>query len=899
MNTSLLKILLTFFGCVALTIISEQVFKQHLGSKRFGEMQQHIALLHERLQETLDTLVADNRTLAVRLQQQPDSIYSAAEAGLLEDIQSTPPVLSLALSRGHKIEFVHPLAGNEAALGIDYQLRPEFMRSIRRGKESKDTVVTSKVTLVQTGQPGMIIRTPYFDGDTYLGSVSTTIDIGMLLQLAQPEQNNPGYELLISAQHPVRGNTMVQGKPDQFQKLKRNAVLQLPEGAIWELRGRLEKGTGEASTTSIIRLTAVTLTTIIIFIMLRNSGVLVKSVQSGRRTAARYTVLMALLPVLVLTVAIEVLFFYTLQRSTKQLMETRANALSQQANDRIDKFFSIPRRSAFTTELFRQGILDLSLPLEMLGFFVSQLRLQPELTFLSVANTEGEYYAASRPPHGLDRNIRMQRATLETGREMRVHWANDNNTPSKSFERGNPSFDARTTIWYKQAIEKMSLRWYPVYRYGTGDSKNQFQELGIGMSAPLYNPDNQLIGVITADIALSQLSEFLKQVSWELGGTIFLAERDGLLLATSVNEPLTQSGEATSPRITMSQSANPLIRAAGQHIASDSETAGSQYLTIEGVLYLLDWHLIDIPDGPTLVQAVIIPSNILAGTALDNRQDVLFIGWLIIMLIGIVAMFFTNWLTESVSALERWASNLRRGNWSASMPPPGPIQEIGSLSTSLHYMVLELRNHTEILEEKVSQRTAELRDANLKLEQLSFTDSLTGLANRRCLDDYSPRLWQQAQRRQEPLSLLMADIDWFKKYNDHYGHLAGDRTLAHVASILAKHARRADDLVARYGGEEFSILLSDTSAEAAASMASSICQAITAEQIEHNGSPFGHVTISIGVATAYPGKDGFSLQKLFRDADEALYNVKNNGRNQHATLPELPELPDGATELDT
>lgn len=882
MNRSLIYILLTLFACTALTLMAEYGVRQHHGQQRDSDMQKNMATLQLRLQAIMDELVADNRTLADRLQQQPDAIEHAEAAGLLDGIKSDAPVISLALSRGHKIVYVHPYAGNEAALGVDYQFRPEFMRALRRAIQSRDTVITSKVTLLQTGKPGLILRTPFFSGDQHLGTVSTTVDIAMLLDAARPATPAIHYQLLIRASHPLRGASMVQGDNDEFGMLQPGVLINLPEGATWELRGQLDENSpAQALSADLVRLAGCLATTLLILFMLKRSGVLTGLVRRGQGTALRFALLLlALLPVLLLTLAVEVAYYKTVQHSARQLMNSQAEALARQARSRTEAFFDIPRQAAFAAELFRQDILDPRRPEEMLGFFVSQLRIQPQLTFLSMANTEGEYYAASRPPRGQDRNIRMQWATLETGREMQVHWANDSNRPSKAYVRGNPDFDARTTLWYQQALERQSLQWYPVYRYNTRDSKNQYDDFGIGMSAPLYNSGDQLIGVITADVALSQLGDFLRQQSRDLGGTLFLAERSGQLLATTDDGPIYRQDQTTTQRLTASQSDNPLIRTAALHMDTGSHPAGSNFLAIDGQMHLLDWHLIDIPDGPDLILGVIVPSDILAGTAHTIWRDALYIGWLVLLFTGVVVLFATNWLTGPLSALERWASQLRNGNWPQRMPAPGPIQEVISLADSLEFMAQELRHHTTSLEELVNQRTEELRLANQQLEQLSLTDSLTGLANRRSLDEHSLRLWQQAVRKGTPLALIMVDIDWFKKYNDHYGHLTGDEALVRVARILAAHARRPDDLAARYGGEEFVLLLPDTPAETAEQLARMLCRAVADGQIEHNLSPHGHITISAGLAVSDPGARESSLESLFQQADLALYHAKNNGRNQ-------------------
>jgi diguanylate cyclase (GGDEF)-like protein len=166
------------------------------------------------------------------------------------------------------------------------------------------------------------------------------------------------------------------------------------------------------------------------------------------------------------------------------------------------------------------------------------------------------------------------------------------------------------------------------------------------------------------------------------------------------------------------------------------------------------------------------------------------------------------------------------------------------------------------------------------LEQLSTTDGLTGISNRRRFDDSLECEWSRARRNQKPLSLIMLDIDFFKAFNDHYGHLAGDDCLRQVARGLANRVRRPADLVARYGGEEFACLLPETDAGGAASMATHFLETMQELNLPHAHSQAAdHVTLSMGVATLIP-LVGQSSSDLVRDADRFLYEAKQNGRNQ-------------------
>lgn len=185
------------------------------------------------------------------------------------------------------------------------------------------------------------------------------------------------------------------------------------------------------------------------------------------------------------------------------------------------------------------------------------------------------------------------------------------------------------------------------------------------------------------------------------------------------------------------------------------------------------------------------------------------------------------------------------------------------------------------LEERVHQRTAQLEAANQQLAILSITDNLTQLANRRKFDEVWQCEWQRATRQGTPLAIIMLDVDFFKRYNDHYGHQAGDVCLQQVASILSEGIQRAGELAARYGGEEFVLVLPDTNIAQACTSAERIRIAIQTAAIAHADSPLATVvTISLGVASDCPGI-GANPEHLLRAADNALYQAKAEGRNRY------------------
>jgi len=181
-----------------------------------------------------------------------------------------------------------------------------------------------------------------------------------------------------------------------------------------------------------------------------------------------------------------------------------------------------------------------------------------------------------------------------------------------------------------------------------------------------------------------------------------------------------------------------------------------------------------------------------------------------------------------------------------------------------------------------SQR--ELAEANKILQKLSSLDGLTGIPNRRRFDEMLKAEWQRAIRHSTSISLIMLDIDFFKLYNDSYGHQGGDECLKRVAKSLEDSARRESDLVARYGGEEFAVILPETAAKGAYEVAEAMRANIELENIPHASSKVSdHVTISVGVATWVPER-GSTPEEIISVADQALYKAKESGRNQVKTL---------------
>lgn len=199
---------------------------------------------------------------------------------------------------------------------------------------------------------------------------------------------------------------------------------------------------------------------------------------------------------------------------------------------------------------------------------------------------------------------------------------------------------------------------------------------------------------------------------------------------------------------------------------------------------------------------------------------------------------------------------------------------------------LELYNQKKMIEEQVRllemkvKELSELQEANFKLESLSTLDGLTGIPNRRSFDDYIEMSIKSCTRLNKPISLIMADIDFFKGYNDNYGHLKGDDCLINVAKSISLSVKRPLDFVTRYGGEEFAVILPETDEEGAKIIAEIIRKNVEELEIAHKSSDVSaYVTLSLGITTKSSSIQ-YSKNELIEHADKALYNSKSNGRNQ-------------------
>ncbi|MEH2290998.1 PleD family two-component system response regulator [Nostoc sp.] len=213
------------------------------------------------------------------------------------------------------------------------------------------------------------------------------------------------------------------------------------------------------------------------------------------------------------------------------------------------------------------------------------------------------------------------------------------------------------------------------------------------------------------------------------------------------------------------------------------------------------------------------------------------------------------------------------------------VGAIDFVTKPIHWPVLRQRVKRLIQQSQLQQK---LEAANLELQRLVTIDVLTQVANRRGFEEYFSQEWQRLKREQRPLSLILCDVDFFKLYNDTYGHRAGDRCLQKIAQAFKDIIKRPGDLVARYGGEEFAVILPNTDTKGTTHVADIICHAVRTLAIPHQNSQVSsHVTISVGFTTEIPQPDS-DLEEMIAAADQALYKAKAAGRDRFVRNILLP-----------
>ncbi|HEY9887030.1 MAG TPA: diguanylate cyclase, partial [Candidatus Obscuribacterales bacterium] len=394
------------------------------------------------------------------------------------------------------------------------------------------------------------------------------------------------------------------------------------------------------------------------------------------------------------------------------------------------------------------------------------------------------------------------------------------------------------------------------------------------------------------DIILSkELNTFLRNLEISESGLAFIVDDDNYLIASSTPEPTTVGSGTETYLLAANHSENPIIRQSVSHLLTEFETiAGVPSMRsdfrYDGDRYHLEVLSFNDDYGLDWLVVVVVPEADFMAHLHQNMRVAIALSIVALLFTIVCGYLITQWLTRPLHHLNQQAKEMARGEWQNFVPlDRGDV--IGDLSRSFTTMANQLQSSFHLLEDRIEERTVELMELNQELQRLANIDGLTQIANRRFFDHTLEQEWHRLGIAQKPLSLIFCDVDFFKNYNDTYGHQIGDECLQKIAKLLTQSVRASTDLVARYGGEEFAIILPEADETAALRVAQAIAQKLAALAIPHGASERGLVTLSMGLATVTPA-ERHRLRSLLTAADLALYTAKAQGRNQVFLASALP-----------
>lgn len=386
------------------------------------------------------------------------------------------------------------------------------------------------------------------------------------------------------------------------------------------------------------------------------------------------------------------------------------------------------------------------------------------------------------------------------------------------------------------------------------------------------------------DVYLTDLMERLITDKPE-GGYNFMIGKDGYLIAHPSERAESQKWVG---QISLDKAGIPTVTRAyeliqeqlGKEAANPADSAKVRIIyNPQDSTYLAVGEL----SGPGWWFVSVFPTQSIKAAAHRSALTVFFAGMLLLLLIlAIVYWIIRSQAAVPLKQLRHAAEAVGEGRYKevADMEIPLPLNmknEIGLLATRFVEMAANIRDATRHLERIVEERTRELESANTALRALSLLDGLTEIHNRRSFDRNIAGVFAEARSGLGVFSLMLADIDDFKNYNDTYGHTEGDRILRQIAHLIQSNIRE-EDRVFRYGGEEFAVIFNNADAVAAGKVAERILAAVRRLQIPHRSSAHGFVTLSAGIAEYSAAC--VSPEDLIRKADDRLYTSKREGRNR-------------------
>ncbi|MFJ3044357.1 diguanylate cyclase [Herbaspirillum chlorophenolicum] len=392
------------------------------------------------------------------------------------------------------------------------------------------------------------------------------------------------------------------------------------------------------------------------------------------------------------------------------------------------------------------------------------------------------------------------------------------------------------------------------------------------MTEPLLNAHGEVDLVLVASIDLKEHNFLGQFTDVRLGksGFMYIFTTDGIVVEHPDKELILNHMDVAGGQGIANEQALKGFEGSMDSVDQAGEPALTSYKRMSSTNWIIGAHYLS--------------SDAYAPIA-EMQERAILAATVLTVLAGILAWWFVNRLFLPLQRLLAHIQRIRQDKSLAQLPGEVRQDELGDLHGAFNALMQERKN----IEAELDEARVNLEEMNKTLSRLALEDALTGLANRRQFERGLQEEFNRAARTGLSLAVIMIDVDYFKQYNDLYGHMAGDKVLRRLGSAIRDTNVRPEDLLARYGGEEIAVLLPGAKLEGAMMVAERIRKSVQGLGIEHTASATGYLTISIGVSAVAPQRQVDNPEDVLREADEALYLAKAAGRDCIRTVDDLKQ----------
>lgn len=577
-----------------------------------------------------------------------------------------------------------------------------------------------------------------------------------------------------------------------------------------------------------------------------------------------------ILAFLVATIVITSIVLYHSKKMIEEVMSQLKNQMVSIVELSLDsKLSKAIQLSQINYDFFNNELLLVTDISKRERYFSGMIKNFDDVAMTYIGLENGEFYGARRNLNNTFNIVRNNKGTNGNSEYYEINNYGEGTKLTQVFKK----FDPRVRPWYLGALRNGDITFSTIYSHFV------FKEPTITASMPIYK-DEKLIGVVGVDFLLTWLGKILRELPIGEHGEVFILDENERLVATTVDEEIFKIENGLSENINASESKNFLTKSAVTSLKNNNSKK-YQEIKINNKNYLLAKEKISFYNIDWDIFIVILTDDFLGESKIIFLQTLMSVS-IVSLLFMMITLMVIKHIVNPILKLNESAKSLASGVY-AEVPLITDKNELYELTKNFNLMGNKLTNLLEHLSQEVKLRTMELEEKNEILNKLSYIDELMQIPNRRKFDEYGSEVLDLVSRNGRPVGIMMMDIDDFKKYNDTYGHIAGDTCLKKIGEVLKECVQRKTDLIARYGGEEIAVIIQETSLENILIIAEKIRASIENLNIEHKNSRFEKVTISIGVVYGEINPNQ-SLDSVVQLADEMLYKAKKNGKNRYELL---------------